>query len=221
MIFIAKVNEVKNKYADIFKQLPGETAEEYNDRTIRQAVERDEAEEKATEEAAKSKAVGTVTIPNDNKLNITTGVNKLQEIQENNMANELDVTEVDMIKQEKMAKQKKKEEDVLAAIAIAADLKGDIQKIKEELCVGPDCLKEQVKNKFGEIDAKIAKLDAKAVEFYSCDRCGYDRVPALSSFCPQCGLRIPSWNTDEGEPVPGWSPYWQTHKEEQVEQDEN
>lgn len=165
-----------------------------------------------------SKAVGTVTIPNDPKLNIPTGVKQLQEIQtrkEKSMANELDVTEVDRAKYEKIEKLKKRDEDVATAINIAASLKDDINKIKEELCVGPDCLKEQVKNKFGEIDTKIAKLDAKAVEFYSCDKCGYPNVPALSSFCPQCGTRIPSWNTDEGEPVAGWKPYYEMHKGEE------
>jgi len=177
------------------------------------------AKKKASEEAARAKAVGTVTISNDPKLNITTGIDKLKNlqniVQEKNMANELDVTEVDIIKNEKIQRQKKEREDTLAAIAIAADLKGDIQAIKRDLCEGPGCLKEQVQNKFGEIDAKIAKLDAKSVEFYSCDKCSYPNVPALSSFCPQCGAKIPSWTTDEGVPVPGWVPYYESHKEEE------
>ena len=99
------------------------------------------AKKKASEEAARAKAVGTVTISNDPKLNITTGIDKLKNlqniVQEKNMANELDVTEVDIIKNEKIQRQKKEREDTLAAIAIAADLKGDIQAIKRDLCEGP------------------------------------------------------------------------------------
>lgn len=165
---------------------------------------------KAAINKSKAKAVGTVTIPNDNKLNITTGVKQLQEIQEKSMANELDVTEVDRAKYDKIEKLKKRDEDVAAAIAIAADLKGDIQKIKEELCVGENCLKNQVtnkfgemNNKFGEIDEKIKKIEEKTSGFV-CENCGYASVPALSSFCPQCGSPIYEWSDDSGDPVKGW-----------------
>jgi len=197
----------------------GETVEEAKirkkkeDLEIQEKIAKKEAEKAATNKS-KANAAGTITIANDPKLNITTGIDKLQEIQEKNMANELDVTEADRIKHDKIEKQKQRDNDVAAAIAIAADLKGDIKKIKEELCEGPDCLKKQVENKFGEIDAKIAKLDEKSVDFFVCERCSYPNVPALSSFCPNCGAKIPSWMDDNGQPVVGWTPYYETHKEE-------
>jgi Zn finger protein HypA/HybF involved in hydrogenase expression len=160
-----------------------------------------------------AKAIGTATIQNDPKLNITTGVDKLKSLQNVNqiqqekiMANELDVTEIDRIKNAKIEKEKKREADVEAAINIAAELKGDIKQIKSELCEGPDCLRTQVQNKFGEIEKKIEHIEERT-ELFSCEKCGYTKVPALASFCPQCGSGIFEWTDDSGQPVSGWKHY--------------
>lgn len=201
----------------VYSQRSGESLDQMNERRRQDILAENAAKEKATEEATRAKAVDIATIQNDPKLNILTGIDKLKSLQninqEKNMANELDVTEIDRIKSEKIQKEKQKEADVAAAIAIAAELKGDIKQIKDDLCVGPDCLKEQVKNKFGEIDAKIAKLDERS-EMFVCEKCNYPNVPALSSFCPNCGAKIPSWMNDDGQPIVGWVPYYESHKEE-------
>jgi rubrerythrin len=178
------------------------------------------ATKKLAEEAANVKAASTVTVPN--VLNTsqalqtqkdTSQSNRFKNLQEKNMVDDLEPTAVDTVKYEKIQKEKQFRENVNNAINIASELKGDIKKIKEELCEGPDCLKNQVQSKFSEIDAKIAKLDERS-EVFVCEKCGYPKVPGLSSYCPQCGAKIPSWNTDDGEPIPGWVPYWELHKEE-------
>jgi hypothetical protein len=193
-----------------YDPLPGETSEEHAKRVII-VNKRIRDEEKAAKEASRAKisATGTVTVSNDPKLNISTGINKLQETNKNkegNMVNELEPTEIDAIKHEKIEKQKKFQENVNNAINIAAELRGDIKKIKEELCEGPDCLKNQVANKFGEIDDKIKKIDEKT-QFFVCEKCSYPNVPALASFCPQCGNGIYEWTDDDGQPIPGWKHY--------------
>lgn len=122
------------------------------------------------------------------------------------MSDDLSVTEVDKIKHDKIEKARQFEKNVNDAIKIAADLKNDVQKIKEEICEGPNCLKKQVEEKFGYIDDKIKKIEEKTGGFV-CENCGYQLVQALSSFCPQCGSPIFEWTDDDGELVKGWK-HW-------------
>lgn len=122
------------------------------------------------------------------------------------MVDDLAVTEIDKVKYEKLQKAKEFEKNVNDAISIAADLRDDVKKIKEEICEGPDCLKQQVSDKFGSIDEKIKKIEEKTTEFL-CENCGYQGVRALSSFCPNCGHPIYEWNDDDGTPIPGWK-HW-------------
>lgn len=156
------------------------------------------------------------------------------------MSEDLSVTEVDKIKYDKIQKAKQFEMNVNDAIRIAADLKSDVQKIKEEICEGPDCLKAKVEDKFGtmenkfgtmekkfdEIDDKIKKIGDKATKIeektsgFVCDRCGYSGVPPLSSYCPQCGSPIFSWDDDEGKPVSGWK-HWSDREDSKVSDNED
>lgn len=125
---------------------------------------------------------------------------------------ELDITETDRIKHDKIEKAQKFEKNVNEAIGIAAELKGDIQKIKEEICEGPDCLKVTVDKRFGDIDEKIKKIEEKTGEFV-CENCGFTGLKALSSFCPNCGAPIYNWDDDEtGQPIPGWKHYNERNK---------
>jgi rubrerythrin len=149
------------------------------------------------------------------QLKISTNVKNLQESQEKNMVSETEPTEIDFIKQEKIKKQQQKEADVANAISIAAGLKDDIKQIKDVICEGPNCKFNTIDNKFDVIEDKIKKLDEKSVDFFVCEKCGYDRVIALTSFCPRCGAKIPSWSGDDGQPVPGWRPYWETNNQEE------
>lgn len=194
---------------DVVVRRKGETDDQLRERIRLETLA--ENAKKVAEEAATNKskvsATGNVTISNDQKLNITTGIDKLKNIKEGNMANELEVTEVDIIKNEKIEKQKKFQENVNNAIAIAADLKGDIKKIKEEICEGPNCLKEQVVNKFGTIEDRLKKIEDSNATFV-CEKCGYNGVKALTSYCPNCGAKIPSWADENGQPIVDWTPYW-------------
>jgi hypothetical protein len=122
------------------------------------------------------------------------------------MSDDLSVTEADKVKYDKIQKAKQFEANINDAIAIAADLKGDIKKIKEEICEGPNCLKEQVVNKFGTIEDRLNKIEEKS-QFFVCEKCSYPNVPALASFCPQCGNGIYEWTDDDGQPIPGWKHY--------------
>ena len=124
---------------------------------------------------------------------------------------ELSVKESDKIKYDKIQKAKQFEQNVNDAINIARDLKGDVQKIKEEICEGPTCLKNQVTEKFDSIDEKIKKIEEKTGTFL-CENCGYPNVPALSSYCPNCGSPIYEWSDDEGKPVSGWHHYSEKEK---------
>lgn len=124
---------------------------------------------------------------------------------------ELDVTETDRIKHDKIEKAQKFEKNVNEAIAIASELKGDIQKIKEEICEGPDCLKQKVEDKFVFIEEKIKSIEDKTAEFL-CENCGYQGVRALSSYCPQCGSPIYEWKDNDGSPIKGWVHYSERNK---------
>lgn len=195
----------------------GVTTEEI-DAAMQELIREDEAKEKLARKLAKAKvsATGTanVTIPNDPKINVSFGIDKLKDInkdanknKEGNMANELEVTEVDIIKNEKIEKQKKFQENVNNAIAIAADLKDDVKKIKEEICEGSNCLKNQVTTKFGTIEDRLKAIEDLSTAFV-CEKCGYNGVKALTSFCPNCGAKIPSWADENGQPIADWIPYW-------------
>jgi hypothetical protein len=122
------------------------------------------------------------------------------------MSEDLSPTEIDRIKYDKIQKAKDFEKNVNEAVNLAKDLKEDVQQIKKEVCEGPDCLKAKVEEKFGSIDEKIKKIEEKTSGFV-CENCGYANVPALSSFCPQCGSPIYEWSDDEGQPVKGWK-HW-------------
>ena len=122
------------------------------------------------------------------------------------MTDDLSVTEIDKIKHDKIQKAKQFEQNVNDAINIAKDLKDDVKKIKEEICEGPNCLKKQVTEKFDSIDDKIKKIESN-MQYFVCENCSYPNVPALSSYCPNCGSPIFSWEDDEGRPVKGWEHY--------------
>lgn len=124
---------------------------------------------------------------------------------------DLDITETDRIKHEKIEKAKKFEDNVNDAIGIAAELKEDIQKIREDICEGPDCLKKKVEDKFEFIEEKIKNIEEKTAEFL-CDNCGYNGVKALSSFCPNCGHPIYEWKDDSDSPIAGWKHYSERKK---------
>jgi ribosomal protein L37E len=112
---------------------------------------------------------------------------------------------------EDIEKIRKSRKDLEAAVSAIPDINEKYDKLMSELCVGPDCLKNKVQEKFGDIDEKIKKIEEKQSDL-ACDRCGYVGVPVLSSFCPQCGAAIYSWNDDEGAPIKGWRHWTERNK---------
>lgn len=124
---------------------------------------------------------------------------------------ELDITEADKIKHDKIEKAKAFEQRINQAVDIGAELKDDVKMLKEKICEGPDCLEKQIENKFGLLDQKIAKIEENSAQFV-CDACGFTGVRPLSSFCPNCGAPIYEWNDDDGTPISGWKHYTERNK---------
>ena len=99
------------------------------------------------------------------------------------------------------------------------DRLGTVDKSIGTLCTGIDCVKEDVKkyqtsqealerlvqDRFKELGEKVQSLDRPT---FTCENCGEPVIAPLSSFCPNCGSEIQSWNDEDGQPVRGWSPYW-------------
>lgn len=105
-------------------------------------------------------------------------------------------------------------------------MKGDINNLKEnmgniskasgEACSGIECLK----NDFNSIQKSHdvtsvaindinSRLDSLKERKFMCDQCGATNVEALSSFCSNCGAKIHEWTNKDGNPIPGWKPYWE------------
>lgn len=112
---------------------------------------------------------------------------------------------------EEIDKIRESRKNLESAVKAIPEINEKYDKLIEELCVGPDCLKNKVETKFGDIDEKIKKIEEKQSDLV-CDRCGYMGVPSLSSFCPQCGAAIYNWEDDEGRPIPGWKHWSERNK---------
>ena len=105
-------------------------------------------------------------------------------------------------------------------------MKGDISNLKEnmgniskasgEACSGIECLKndfESMQKSNGTTNTAIdninSRLDGLKEHKFMCDQCGATNVEALSSFCSNCGAKIHEWTSKDGNPIPGWKPYWE------------
>lgn len=135
------------------------------------------------------------------------------------MSGSLEPNEIDYIKQEKIEKQKKFQQNVDAAINATTEIRKDIQQIREEQqkeCKGLECLVSDQKkiiniqdSKFRELGDRISKLEEPV---YECENCGEKVVRRLSSFCPNCGSGFNVWNDDNGDPIKDWVPYPERNK---------
>ena len=123
----------------------------------------------------------------------------------------MSVEDEDIRKQEEIEKIRESRKNLENAVRALPEIREDFKQLREELCVGPDCLKSQVTDKFSNIDEKIKKIEEKQSDLL-CDRCGYIGVPSLSSYCPNCGAPIFSWNDDEDRPIKGWKHWSERNK---------
>jgi FtsZ-binding cell division protein ZapB len=131
------------------------------------------------------------------------------------MAEDLNVTEGDRIKYEKIQKAKAFEEKVNKAVESIPTIQESVTELKEKLCEGPDCLEKRVERQFSEIDDKVdamARHLKEKVPGFICEECGYDNVPALASYCPQCGSPINIWEDEDGKPIKGWRHWSERNK---------
>ena len=122
----------------------------------------------------------------------------------------MSVEDEDIRKQEDIEKIRKSRKDLETAVAALPDINEKYDKLISELCVGPECLKQKVEDKFSTIDEKIKKIEEKQSDLV-CDKCGYVGVPVLSSYCPNCGAAIYKWEDDEGQPMSNWK-HWTERK---------
>lgn len=111
----------------------------------------------------------------------------------------------------------KARDNLEAAVSALPEIQKGFKQLREELCEGPNCLKNEVKNGLLAMDEKIKKIEEGSTGSV-CKICGYNGIKPLTSYCPECGSGIPSWEDEKGEPIPGWVPYWDrpgaiTHKE--------
>ena len=103
--------------------------------------------------------------------------------------------------------------------SVIGETKKPITETLGELCEGVDCIKKDVAkyqdtqseldkkldSRFSELRERVQKLEEPT---FTCDNCGTDGIRLLSSFCPNCGSPIHSWNDENGQPIKGWVPYW-------------
>lgn len=121
------------------------------------------------------------------------------------------VEEDEIRKQEEIEKVRESRRNLEAAVSAIPDINEKYDKLMSELCVGPDCLKNQVTDNFKIIDEKIKKIEEKQSDL-ACDKCGYVGVPALSSYCPNCGAAIYKWEDEEGKPMSNWKHFSERNK---------
>lgn len=142
---------------------------------------------------------------------------------EDNMAEKLEteITAVDEIKHQKLKEQEDFKKRVNEAINANVDnkkeigeVKGMVGKLMGELCEGPDCLKEKVGKKVGDIEDEMKKM-REEFETFVCENCGKKVIRKFDSFCPNCAYPIPEWlDEDSGQPVASWTPYWRGREKE-------
>jgi rubrerythrin len=123
----------------------------------------------------------------------------------------MSVEDEDIRKQEEIEKIRESRKNLESAVKAIPEINEKYDKLVSELCEGPDCLKNKVETKFTDIDEKIKKIEEKQSDLV-CDKCGYVGVPALSSYCPNCGAAIFSWNDDDGNPMVNWKHYSERNK---------
>lgn len=121
------------------------------------------------------------------------------------------VEEDEIRKQDEIDKVRESRKNLEEAVKALPEINEKYDKLVSELCEGPDCLKKKVEDKFQNIDDKIKKIEEKQSDLV-CDKCGYIGVPALSSYCPQCGASIYNWNDDDGQPIKGWKHWTERNK---------
>lgn len=109
--------------------------------------------------------------------------------------------------QEKLGNIKKPVSDALGELCMGVDcIKNDLKKTQEYQQTYQQTLDKQLEKRFQELGERLQKLEEPT---YVCDNCGQDDIRPLSSFCPNCGAPIHSWNDPEtGMQVAGWAPYW-------------
>lgn len=124
----------------------------------------------------------------------------------------MSVEDEDIRKSEEIEKIRESRKNLESAVKAIPEINEKYDKLIEELCVGPDCLKNKVQEKFGDIDEKIKKIEEKQSDLV-CEKCSYVGVPALSSYCPNCGAAIYKWEDEEGQPMKNWRHYSERSKQ--------
>lgn len=91
------------------------------------------------------------------------------------------------------------------AVAAIPEINKKHDKILEELCEGPDC----VKNRLSTLEKKMAESSTETdQEGVICAKCGSNIKP-LSSYCSNCGHPIYTWEDSEtGQSKKDWKPYF-------------
>ncbi len=77
---------------------------------------------------------------------------------------------------------------------------GNLDTKLTKTCEGIDCLK----NDFATLNKKVS------VEMSECPNCHKSVVPPLASFCPNCSAKMYEWTEEDGTPVKGWKPSWES-----------
>ncbi len=131
-------------------------------------------------------------------------------IKETNMPTDQDLSKTDKelleeLKDEKKDKDKKFKTNVENAIKLAEKIEPQLV----EACKGIECVKTDMSKGFGELDARLKKIEKSK---YICDNCGENVIEELSSFCPNCGNPVPEWKGDDGQPIRGWKHYSERSK---------
>ena len=121
------------------------------------------------------------------------------------------VDEDEIRKQDEIDEIRESRKNLKDAVKALPEINEKYDKLVSELCEGPDCLKNKVQEKFGDIDEKIKKIEEKQSDLV-CDKCGYVGVPVLSSYCPNCGAAIYKWEDDEGQPMSNWVHWTERNK---------
>ncbi len=97
--------------------------------------------------------------------------------------------------------------------------------IDSRVCKDGDCMREELSKiktglgtEFSTIKTEISELknlkkDIDEIKKNSdklevCPQCGEKSLLHMSSYCSNCGVKIPEWNDEKGDKISSWKPYW-------------